>query len=65
MQKKTISQQLCEKKTPINITCPNQQEINIGYFTVMYNCETGAIANSSFWESGNRCPDAPLGLPYP
>ncbi len=52
---KIFSQDNCYTKTPISGTCSNSKEILIGYFTVFFNCETGAVVNSDFYQTGNRC----------
>lgn len=66
VEKKSISQQLCESKTNIMGQCPNGNQVVIGIFTATYNCETMQIVNTDFYRTSNGCgSDSPVELPFP
>lgn len=46
------------------MTCPDGRPLLLGVFTVSFNCETGQIINTDFWQSGRSC-DRPAEVPEP
>lgn len=59
VSKKKDSQGVCETKSNMTMTCPDGRPLLLGVFTVSYNCETGQIINTDFWQSGRSC-DRPV-----
>lgn len=45
----------CHTSSSFNITCANGSTINLGVFSIEYNCQTGEVISTTWQGTGKKC----------